>query len=471
MKKIYKAFAVVIAILIMASSLVCTAFAAPVKVEDMKKSVVYLETIVEYTSPNFDISFQQGWTGTGFAVGNPGEPVQYVATCYHCIGEEDGVYGLLVSSDGEILDFQPQEEGTSYPEKGRSGNNTVLIDFFNVETVSLRAYFSRSSGDYVELTPIAYDVGCDVAVCKLASDPTDKIVARPLEKRENVEIAETVYAIGYPSTSKFFDGEGTMDYKDSTVTKGIVSNTILTYGTHGSKTQYYVHQIDADVTHGNSGGPLFDEDGNIIGINAFINWDEVSNKTHYSVTSDELIKLLDANSIPYKIAGSSDAGLYIGIAAAAVIVVAIIVVIVLVSNKKKNAPTVPAPAPVVPVQAAAPAMAATSAAPATPAAGKYYLIGVSGKFEGKKYSIDDRAVIGRNSEKCNVVFPADQPGVSSVHCEITRNNSVLTIKDCGSTYGTFIGNDTKLEPNLPVVLKSGERFYVGDKQNLFEVRY
>lgn len=66
------------------------------------------------------------------------------------------------------------------------------------------------------------------------------------------EVGESVFVLGYPMTSTMGD--------EIKLTTGIVSSHS---GFQGDRSQY---QISAPVQSGNSGGPLFDDDGNIIGI-------------------------------------------------------------------------------------------------------------------------------------------------------------------------------------------------------------
>ena len=47
---------------------------------------------------------------------------------------------------------------------------------------------------------------------------------------------------------------------------------------------------------------------------------------------------------------------------------------------------------------------------------------------------------------------------------------MFVIEDLGSTNGTFLDTGERLPPGQPRDLRSGERFYVGDLRNQFEVR-
>jgi len=91
----------------------------------------------------------------------------------------------------------------------------------------------------------------DVALLKLESIPDDFII-QPLPVRlDKPKIGDDVYVRGTPSYTRLQD----------TVTKGIIS----AHRFDPREKQPYI-QADADVHGGNSGGPMLDEFGNVIGI-------------------------------------------------------------------------------------------------------------------------------------------------------------------------------------------------------------
>lgn len=82
---------------------------------------------------------------------------------------------------------------------------------------------------------------------------------------------------------------------------------------------------------------------------------------------------------------------------------------------------------------------------------------VAGKAHGFSFVVEDRLVIGRNSEGPGRL--ADDPELSRHHAEIARTPSgEFTIKDLSSTNGTFV-NGTRL--SAPAVLGVGDAIEVG----------
>ena len=85
----------------------------------------------------------------------------------------------------------------------------------------------------------------DVALIKVAATATPTLAIR----HTDVDVGETVFAIGTP-LDKSLSG---------TLTRGVVSARRMTEG------QPFI-QSDVAVTHGNSGGPLLDDKGSIVGL-------------------------------------------------------------------------------------------------------------------------------------------------------------------------------------------------------------
>ena len=95
--------------------------------------------------------------------------------------------------------------------------------------------------------------------------------------------------------------------------------------------------------------------------------------------------------------------------------------------------------------------------------------GVSGLLNGKTYMLTAGTplIFGRRTEKCNVLFQNETKGISSLHCKVKWCNGKVLIKDLGSTYGTWLDEETRLEPNKYYELPDQGVFYLGSKENMF----
>ena len=104
--------------------------------------------------------------------------------------------------------------------------------------------------------PVGRDAASDVAVVRLRSVPRDLVAAR-FGDSDTSEIGEWVLAVGSPLGL------------EQTITAGIISGRAPVAGTDGGGTRSYL-QTDAKVNPGNSGGPLVNLDGEVVGLAALI---------------------------------------------------------------------------------------------------------------------------------------------------------------------------------------------------------
>lgn len=115
-----------------------------------------------------------------------------------------------------------------------------------------------NDGQRAEAKLVGSDPKMDLAVVKVDVDVSTVI---QLGKSADLAVGDTVIAIGSPL------GE------TDTVTEGIVSalnRPIVAGGEDGQPAAYDAIQTDAAINHGNSGGPLVDSTGSLVGINTSI---------------------------------------------------------------------------------------------------------------------------------------------------------------------------------------------------------
>jgi S1-C subfamily serine protease len=116
-----------------------------------------------------------------------------------------------------------------------------------------------SDRDRVRATVVGWDVYDDVGLIRV--DPRGhRLVPVPLGDSSPVVVGEPVAAIGSPLGNEDSLSVGVV----SAVHRAIKALTVARYNIVDAI------QTDAAITHGNSGGPLFDARGRVIGINAQI---------------------------------------------------------------------------------------------------------------------------------------------------------------------------------------------------------
>jgi S1-C subfamily serine protease len=127
-----------------------------------------------------------------------------------------------------------------------------------VTRAAKQVYVAFRDGDRVEAEIVGYDLNDDVGVLKL--DPAGhELTPVPLGDSSKVVVGEPVAAIGSPF--------GNTD----SLAVGVVSSNRRSIPSLTSRYNVVdAIQTDAPITHGNSGGPLLDARGRVIGINAQI---------------------------------------------------------------------------------------------------------------------------------------------------------------------------------------------------------
>ena len=121
----------------------------------------------------------------------------------------------------------------------------------------------------------------DLAIVKIVDVNFDGVTELPYNfKTRSSDVGTKVYAFGYPMALSIMG-------KEIKVTDGMISSKT---GFDGDITTY---QITAPIQAGNSGGPLFDEKGNLIGINSSGIRKDVADNVAYSIKTNYILNLID----------------------------------------------------------------------------------------------------------------------------------------------------------------------------------
>ncbi|MCD8049484.1 MAG: trypsin-like peptidase domain-containing protein [Clostridia bacterium] len=332
---------------------------------------------------------------------------------------------------------------------GKTGENPqYLITNYHVVGNALEAggviYVAYSQNNYEPAYFVAgkYNGTLDIAVLRL-NEPTEERKPLKLMIPNKDLVGSDVYALGFPVISDVLGNFSLFSESDLTVTKGTLSR-LSTEASSGAR----MVQHSATISSGSSGGPLVTPEGYVVGVNTYSTEDA---SAYFSLSSEEVIDILSANNIAYSMAEDEDIDwVFIAIIAGAVVVIALIIILIVVFTRKKSKPQVSEP----------PAESERNE--------RYgYAVSMSPQHAGRRVRIDSMPIIIGRESSCNLVFDRSTPGVSKQHCQLAFNaqSGVFVLTDLNSSYGTYLINGTRLNPNVPYRLQSGDSFYLGGAEN------
>ena len=208
------------------------------------------------------------------------------------------VVEIAVTSSGQTTPFgdgqgsqQAQGSGFVYDTQGHVITNQHVVD--NAQSVSVRF----ANGKTYPATVVGSDPSTDIAVIDVDA-PASELRPLTLADSSAVEVGDGVIAIGSPFGL------------EQTVTTGIVSALHRQITAPNNFTIDDAIQTDAAINHGNSGGPLLNLDGKVIGVNSQIESDSGGNDgIGFAVPSDTVGKIAGAI-----ISGRSVEHAYLGVA-------------------------------------------------------------------------------------------------------------------------------------------------------------
>lgn len=202
---------------------------------------VQCEFIKDYPSTEmFDQVQQPEWTGTGFAIADG-----FVATNYHVT----------------------------------NGAKTIKIRGVNGDMKkAYKAFVVASDRDH------------DLAIIRIMDKSFNAFGDIPYRIGKSIpEVGDDIFVLGYPMTN-------TMG-QEVKITDGIIS------AASGFKSDQSMYQISAAVQPGNSGGPLFDKEGNVIGIICAKHAD--AENANYAIKVSYLYSLVNSSGLGIKMSDNN----------------------------------------------------------------------------------------------------------------------------------------------------------------------
>lgn len=155
------------------------------------------------------------------------------------------------SINGNIIPEKEEWSGTGFAlNSGYVVTNYHVID--NAKSIYIQGVKGNFANKY-KATVIATDKYNDLALLRIEDGSFNGFGSIPYNVKTSVsDVGEEVFVLGYPLTSTMGD--------EIKLTTGVISSKT------GFQGDVSLYQISAPIQPGNSGGPLFDNRGNLIGV-------------------------------------------------------------------------------------------------------------------------------------------------------------------------------------------------------------
>lgn len=374
----------------------------------------------------------------------------------------------------------------------------------------------------------------DFAILTLSQPISNRTILKLRDSRD-VQAAETAWTIGFPaSKDSLTDTARYYNQTDIAFEKGTINRKQYTEDLYYSDGYHFVGEVlmlsDGTAYEGNSGGPLVDEHGNVIGIVS-----GGKDGVCYMSAISQVMEILDSVSITYTKADSPDPvtpttdestepsttvaptttaapettpaavvetksdgfplALVLGIAGG-VVLIAVVVIIILVSSKsKKNSKPAAASRPASqpagrptggfnPANTSGQMRPGTVTPPTAPVGGGETAVlnaGAEGTTvlsqsvkggslvrskTGETISITS-SVMTVGRERAKVDYCiSGNTSVGRQHAKLVVRDGVTYVVDNNSTNGTFV-NGVKAQSNKEIALKEGDRVTFSDEDFIF----
>jgi len=320
----------------------------------------------------------------------------------------------------------------------------------------------------------------DLAILKIENTGLKPLM---FSYRNNIHVTDRVSSIGFPDAADKSDDID--ELTTVTINSGIIgkfSKINLSIKNRKTTKRHPVVQHDAAVNHGNSGGPLVNECGQVVGVNvqkglsynrsdAQIIAGDVVQGIFYAIDVDIAKKVLNESRISFLETGSGCSGTsmsandrkYLIVAGMLLLLLMVWGIIFYMQEKKKKHNDIDESA----------------------------LSRLISRKLGKRVNHDvhdplideltvqlkpmvsnlpvfnvnqNESIVGRSR---SAALHLENPQVSGKHLSLSLNaNNEIVVKDLGSSNGTYI-EGRKLIAHTPYILKRGERLIIGSEDVIY----
>lgn len=317
----------------------------------------------------------------------------------------------------------------------------------------------------VSATIVRADKKLDLAVLRLSADGPAPL---PLYVGDGPVLRGTaIRVVGFPGAARRVSSVAMDQYDEPTCTPGIVSAAKHDFSARA------VFEHSADTNPGNSGGPVFDMCGSVIGVATYVpkflptRDERPSVGLNYAVSAIELQeKILAPASITATTAGdvcaTSEAGLdptvlALLIGGGALLFGGLLTTLILALVRRENGDRV--------ARKRRTNVGDPLAGPPAASTGRPRLEATAGPHQGNTYplQLDAEISIGRDPDVCSIVLPEGTVAVSRQHAIVyTGPDGRVQVQDNNSSAGTKLGGRRlglcewrEMGPSDELVLGSG----------------
>ena len=155
----------------------------------------------------------------------------------------------------EAYDDETIKSGSGFVYKVTDDKNYIITSYHVVSGYN-NIFIYNTSKKKEKANVVAYNENADIAILSINDSLNLKEIN--IGNSDSIEISNDIYVFGTPLN---------IDYI-STLSKGIISfiNREITVTTSYGKNKYNTIQVDARVDEGNSGGPVLNNKGEVIGM-------------------------------------------------------------------------------------------------------------------------------------------------------------------------------------------------------------
>lgn len=170
--------------------------------------------------------------------------------CHHSVvhietrGDSTSIVGRVIQSEGS-------GSGSVWDHEGH-----ILTNYHVIRGAS-HMVITMHDGEQYDASLVGHDISNDIAVLKI-NPGTDSLRPISVGRSERLRVGQRVFAMGSPLGL------------EQTMTSGIVSSLNRTIPSLSKRTMRSIIQIDAALNRGNSGGPLLNSRGELVGMNTAI---------------------------------------------------------------------------------------------------------------------------------------------------------------------------------------------------------